>query len=295
MDRVAARAATHRGVAAAVGVRVRPVHARRHGQILRLRLFRQIDHGYTGQVQRYGDGGGEDGARQLAMRRSHRRLPRLSCDQRGEGCRRRRRRRRRRLGLLYLDIDIYVDLLVEIVAGQRGGRDLRSRYVTGRVQPLGAALVVHQVMPPSESHLAMLALERFLPLVDQEMSLQLVRVAEFRGAKLARVRPFAGMDAQMAAQVGNLDELPVAMAAVIRLLARVQPHVGLEVVVPCESVIFKQRGFCFIHWIQFHRCGEIELNFRSFVKNQNLLFRFANEILGRCCALSVLHKVDIIR
>lgn len=115
--------------------------------------------------------------------------------------------------------------------------------MTGRVQPLGAALVVHQVMPPSESHLAMLALERFLPLVDQEMSLQLVRVAEFRGAKLARVRPFAGMDAQMAAQVGNLDELPVAMAAVIRLLARVQPHVGLEVVVPCESVIFKQRGF----------------------------------------------------
>lgn len=84
----------------------------------------------------------------------------------------------------------------------------------------------------------MLALERFLALVDQKVSLQLIRVAEFRGAKLARVRPFTGMNAQMAAQIGNLDELPVAMAAVIRLLARVQPHVGLEVVVPCESVIF---------------------------------------------------------
>ena len=141
------------------------------------------------------------------MRRSHRRA-RLFTDV------------QRRLRILHLHVDIDVDVLVEIVAGQRRRGDLRSRHLS-RVCVAGAAFVVHQMMPSSESHLTLLAFERFLAFVDQQMSLQLVRVAELGRAQLARVRPLAGVHAQMAAQVGHLDELTVTVATVVGFLARV--------------------------------------------------------------------------
>lgn len=86
---------------------------------------------------------------------------------------------------------------------------------------------MHQVVPPSEPHLTVLAFERFLALVYQQMSLQLIRIAELRRAQLAGVRTFAGVHAQVTTKVRHLDELSVAVAAVVRFLARVQPHVSL--------------------------------------------------------------------
>lgn len=52
VDGVAARAATHRRIAAAVRVGMRPVHTGGHRQVLGLGLLGQI-HGNTGQIQRY--------------------------------------------------------------------------------------------------------------------------------------------------------------------------------------------------------------------------------------------------
>lgn len=43
VDGVAARAAAHWRIAAAVRVRVRPVHAGGHGQVFRFRLLGQVD------------------------------------------------------------------------------------------------------------------------------------------------------------------------------------------------------------------------------------------------------------
>lgn len=142
------------------------------------------------------------------------------------------------LGLLHLHVDVDVDILVQVVARQRGGRDLRPRDLAGG---RAAALVVHQVVPPTEPHLTVLALERLLALVDQQMSLQLIRVAELRRAQLARVRTLARVHAQVPTQVRYLHELSVAVAAVVRLLARVQPHVCLQMMIPRESGMNKER------------------------------------------------------
>lgn len=81
-----------------------------------------------------------------------------------------------------------------------------------------------------------MALERLLALVDEIVGLELVRVGEPGRAELAGVGPLARVHPQVAPQVGHLDKLAVAVRAVVRLLARVQAHVRLEVVVARESL-----------------------------------------------------------
>lgn len=98
-----------------------------------------------------------------------------------------------------------------------------------------AALVVAQVMPPAEAHSAVLALEGLLALVDEDVGLELVRVAELGGAELAGVGTFAGVDAEVATEVRDLDELALAVAAVVGLFAGVEAHVRFQVVVARES------------------------------------------------------------
>ena len=50
------------------------------------------------------------------------------------------------------------------------------------------------------------------------------------------VRSFPGVYSEMSTQVGDLYKLAVAVGTVVRLLARVQPHVCLQVVVPREPL-----------------------------------------------------------
>ena len=45
------------------------------------------------------------------------------------------------------------------------------------------------------------------------------------------------MDAEVAAQVGHLDELAVAMTTLVRFLASVESHVSFQVVVPGEALL----------------------------------------------------------
>lgn len=149
---------------------------------------------------------------------------------------------RRSFGFLHFHVDVDVDILVQVIARQRRRRDLRSRNLSGGVHSC-AALVMHQVVPPSETHLTMFALERFLPFVYQQMSLQLIGIAEFSRAQFASVRTFTGVDAQMATKVRYLHELTVAVAAVIRFLTGMQSHVSLQMMVPSESVTIKRESF----------------------------------------------------
>ena len=45
------------------------------------------------------------------------------------------------------------------------------------------------------------------------------------------------MNPEMSSQICDLNKLAVAMCAVVRLLPRVQTHVSLQVMVPCESFV----------------------------------------------------------
>ena len=81
--------------------------------------------------------------------------------------------------------------------------------------------MMDQVMPTAEAYLAVFASEGLLVLVDEQMGFELIAVAELGGAELADVRTLASVNAQMAAEVRYLDELAVAMGALVRLLARV--------------------------------------------------------------------------
>lgn len=95
----------------------------------------------------------------------------------------------------------------------------------GTEQILGSgrnsALVMNKMVPAAEPDVAVLALKRFFPLVDQQMSFELIRVAELCGAELASVRPLAGVNSEMTAEVGDLDELPIAVGAVVGLFSSV--------------------------------------------------------------------------
>ena len=81
------------------------------------------------------------------------------------------------------------------------------------------ALVMHEVVASAEASVAVLALEGFLALVDEHVSLQLVRVGEPRRAQVAGVGPLAGVYTQVAPQVGHLHKLTVAVRAVVRFLS----------------------------------------------------------------------------
>ena len=94
---------------------------------------------------------------------------------------------------------------------------------------------MHQMMPPAEFTGTKLTLKRFLAFVDEHVSLELIRIGESRRAQLTGVWTFARMDPQMASQIGDLDKLAIAVRAVVRLLARVQAHVRLEVMIASES------------------------------------------------------------
>ena len=90
-------------------------------------------------------------------------------------------------------------------------------------------------MPSAEAHLAVFTLERLFTFVDQQVSLELVRIAKFRRTEFAGIRTFSGVDPQMASKIGYLYKLPVAVATMIWLLSCVQSHVSLQVVVPRKS------------------------------------------------------------
>ena len=45
------------------------------------------------------------------------------------------------------------------------------------------------------------------------------------------------MDSQVTTQVCYLDELPVTVSAAVRFLSRMQAHMSLKVMVPCESLV----------------------------------------------------------
>jgi hypothetical protein len=97
--------------------------------------------------------------------------------------------------------------------------------------------VVHEVMTTTIPSAAPVAAEGFLTLVDERVRLELIRVGEARGAELARVRSFAGVHPEVAPQVRHLNELTLAVGAVVGFLARVQTHVRLEVVVSGEAFV----------------------------------------------------------
>ena len=90
------------------------------------------------------------------------------------------------------------------------------------------------------------------------MSLQLVRVREIAGTKLALVRSLPSVDPDVSPEVGHLDKLPVTVRTTIRLLSweisRVrtnlthslslslsltcmQSHVSFKMVVPGEPLV----------------------------------------------------------
>jgi hypothetical protein len=94
---------------------------------------------------------------------------------------------------------------------------------------------MHQMMPPAKFTGTKLTLKRFLAFVDEHVSLELIRIGESRRAQLTGVWTFARMDPQVAPQIGHLDKLAIAVRAVVRLLARVQAHVRLEVMIASES------------------------------------------------------------
>ena len=58
-----------------------------------------------------------------------------------------------------------------------------------------------------------------LCLVDQHVGLQLVRVGEIAGTKLALVRPLSSVNPDVSPEVGHLDKLPVTVGTAIRLLS----------------------------------------------------------------------------
>lgn len=230
VDRVAAVTAAERRPAAAVRVRVRPRHAGRHREILGLGLFGNFDL-VAGQIERHRRVDHRTGhLTMLALLLLLRLLLLLLLLKSPDRGRCFSHVNDRRLGLLHLDVDVDVDVVLEVVAGERRRADVRARRLT-------AALVMKKMMPPTKAHLTVLALERLLAFVDQQVRLQLIRVAELRRAQLTGVRPLAGVDAQVTTEIRHLNELTVAVTAVVRLLAGVQPHVRLQMMVPSESAI----------------------------------------------------------
>lgn len=96
---------------------------------------------------------------------------------------------------------------------------------------------MHQMMPSSKTHLTMFTLEWFFAFMNQRMCLELIRIAELGRTEFARVRTFTRMYTQVTTEIGYLDELTIAMAAVIRFLTGMQSHVRLQVMISSKSVI----------------------------------------------------------
>lgn len=181
------RTKTERRVAITVCSRVRSVHSRGHGKVLRFSLFGYISNQApvhtTGQVQSNRTG-----------ERSEKVVPH------GNGF----------VGHLKVHLDLKV--------GDGGqGRRPRSRGY------LEATFVAAELALPEESRVAVPALVWLLVLVDELVGLELVRVAELGLTDLANVRPLARVHSQVPAQVRHLDELSMAVVTVVRLFSRVQP------------------------------------------------------------------------
>ena len=92
-------------------------------------------------------------------------------------------------------------------------------------------------MTPPEFSVAFVTSKGLLPLVDEDVSFELVGVGEARQAYVTFVGPFASMDPKMAPEVGNLNKLPVTVRAAVGLFTGMQPHVGLQMVVPRETFV----------------------------------------------------------
>lgn len=97
--------------------------------------------------------------------------------------------------------------------------------------------MVHQMMPTTKTAHTLGTLEWLLALVDQHMGFQLVGVGEPTGAQFTGVWPFTSVYPQVAPQVRHLHELPIAVCTVIWFLARMQPHVCLQVVISGEPLM----------------------------------------------------------
>jgi hypothetical protein len=96
---------------------------------------------------------------------------------------------------------------------------------------------MHQMVTPPKLPFAFVASERLLALVDEHVSLELVRIGEGGVTEVALVRLFAGVNSQVSPQVCDLNKLSIAVGAVVRLLSSVQPHVRFEMVIPREPFV----------------------------------------------------------
>lgn len=85
--------------------------------------------------------------------------------------------------------------------------------------------------------MATFATERLLVGMDEDMRFELIRIGKSRGTTLARVRTFAGVYPEMSSEISHLYELPIAMFAMIRSLARMQSHMGLQMVIARKSLM----------------------------------------------------------
>lgn len=90
-------------------------------------------------------------------------------------------------------------------------------------------------MPSPELHIAVIAGKRLFIIVYERMRFQLIRIAETRIAYCAYVRTFPRMYPLMTTQIGNLNEISLTEAALIRLLACVKPYMCFQMMVPCKS------------------------------------------------------------
>lgn len=102
---------------------------------------------------------------------------------------------------------------------------------------LNATFVVHQVVAPAELHMAAIALKRLFAIVHQHVGLELVGITELAIADLTGIRALPSVDTEMASQVGHLNELAITVGAVIWFLTRMQTHVCLQVMIPCEALV----------------------------------------------------------
>lgn len=92
-------------------------------------------------------------------------------------------------------------------------------------------------MPSPELHIAVIAGKRLFIIVYERMRFQLIRIAETRIAYCAYVRTFPRMYPLMTTQIGNLNEISLTEAALIRLLACVKPYMCFQMMVPCKSFL----------------------------------------------------------
>lgn len=140
--------------------------------------------------------------------------------------------------LLLLLLAVLVEHHLLLLAGEDPAALAAGDVVLPESGRLGVGThVVHEVMAPPELPTALLTREGLLPLVDEDVGLQLVRVRESRGTDVALVGLLARVNAEMPPEVRHLNELSVAVTAAVGLFPRVEAHVRLQVVVSRESLV----------------------------------------------------------